>query len=770
MGNRLLCSDASLRCAERCSLLPPDFLVSVGDGSPCEPAGAVFGETLEGLCQKDKQLLLFASSSNVVAVQWLLALRANVLASDSNATSCLHAACRSGSPTVVRQLLARREDAQSMSGHKSGRHAGDILHAMDCVCWTPLHIAASMGRAEVVSLLVKARARLQQRTLNNQTALDLCFDARCRAVLQGADITTIVVKGVRGADEASESSPLQRESTSVEDAVKSPRGTFSEEADDTGLESSMRFEPYFVPRASIIRTFTKTCGGDRFANPFYELCMSLGRDIFNHQPGRGLAFLIASGCTRDYPVELVAVMRSHGFDMRQVGTFLGEDFSLSKIMRLEFINSVDLRYHGIIYSLQKVFLGIKAPSDLQKVNRLAEGVADIWWRQHCRSGVAKEDNGRASLESEARGYDLKAMVPNLDALRQIVFSAILLHRSFHDPAPDEEPVSEEEFVRLHEVLTEEAAGQNGGLTAEGLEAVLRQLYTTLEVLKISNLLTESIPVPEKMPRTSSLPGDSMPKRRRVCAVAQRSDVEGWARLGGGDTQQGLGRLSECSQLWHVFSEATASSRRPTSRQVPTVGRQAAAAVASMSLPAASVQSSTRRPKDAAAKGDVWLSLCDSLLFISAGPEEGAPIAFCHLEDAQFAGMEPSHGRMTIQSAPPPLGQGAVPPPLKLVFLLADGRWRTLDLSQLEIEVSDRGQLEAWVNAIARLALLGSSCKVDADFQDVVVASPLEMPRPAMPHPSLPSDNVHRGRKSAQPRLPQLDNMPLEDTKPMSPTL
>eukprot|EP00929_Paragymnodinium_shiwhaense_P006066 TRINITY_DN10888_c0_g1_i2.p1 TRINITY_DN10888_c0_g1~~TRINITY_DN10888_c0_g1_i2.p1 ORF type:complete len:453 (+),score=55.04 TRINITY_DN10888_c0_g1_i2:356-1714(+) len=430
--------------------------------------------------------------------------------------------------------------------------------------------------------------------------------------------------------------------------------------------------------------------------------------------------------------------------MRQVGTFLGEDFSLSKILRLEFINGADLRYYGIIYSLQKVFLGMQVPTDLQKVNRLAEGVAEIWWRQHCRQGPACTDiDERITLDSEPRGYALKALVPDFEVFRQLVFSAILLHRSFHDSPSDEEHVSLEDYIRLHRVLTD-----NGITTAESLENLLTQLYSTLKVLKISNLLADPVPAPEK--RQGSL-------ARTKCALAERSEVEGWARLGHGATRpHPLGRTSE-AQFWQVFSEATASSRRGvTVRQA----FQPTAAISPLS-PALGVGCSSRLARDsAAAQGSgeyVWLSLCDTLLFLSTGPDDGAPIAFCHLENVQFAGIEPSHSRIAIQSGPPPFGEETAPPPLKLVFLLPDGRWRPIELMQLELEMSERGQLEPWINALARLALTGPSCISDR-FHDESPVVDLGINR----GPRCLDGGMHlRGRKSAPPEIPEVEDVPLD---------
>merc|ERR1719221_833535 len=111
---------------------------------------------------------------------------------------------------------------------------------------------------------------------------------------------------------------------------------------------------------------------------------AVGQLIFNKRPGQGLAFLVASGCTRDYPVDLSYFLRRGRLDHSQIGHFLGEAFSLSQTLRLEFINSVKFRGTSVVSSLAKVFTMLQIPADLQKIDRLVHAVARIWWRQHDR--------------------------------------------------------------------------------------------------------------------------------------------------------------------------------------------------------------------------------------------------------------------------------------------------------------------------------------------------------------------------------------------------
>ncbi|CAE8709140.1 unnamed protein product, partial [Polarella glacialis] len=70
MGNAVLCSEKGRCCGtEPCTMLNLAAVTEVDDGmfGP-DPAGAVFAETLEGLNDMDKQLLLFSASNNLAAV------------------------------------------------------------------------------------------------------------------------------------------------------------------------------------------------------------------------------------------------------------------------------------------------------------------------------------------------------------------------------------------------------------------------------------------------------------------------------------------------------------------------------------------------------------------------------------------------------------------------------------------------------------------------------------------------------------------------------
>eukprot|EP00929_Paragymnodinium_shiwhaense_P000753 TRINITY_DN10098_c0_g1_i2.p1 TRINITY_DN10098_c0_g1~~TRINITY_DN10098_c0_g1_i2.p1 ORF type:complete len:1420 (-),score=330.66 TRINITY_DN10098_c0_g1_i2:275-4534(-) len=473
MGNKTSCNDvdAQLRCSETVLACEPmctstPRIDTAGRAPLTGPAGAIFQDTLEGLSQLEMNLMQFAAGSNATAVLWLLELGAYVQACDSNCSTCLHVACRSGSLAVIQVLLAHAVDRRVPA--TDTRELLDV-NVQDCSGWTPLHISVFMGRYDAVKPLLLARADVERRTFAGQTSLELCSDARTRSLLCGVchagpaigpsgafvgpfkhrpveeDFNEFTVK-IEKRDKArlglkvtnddltisrieagliqewNSMNPMRSVEVgdcivSVNGKIQSPRAIlgelksaedlkilvqrgrchaqessrrrdlnmpsagFEEHADGAhGSESGMHFEPFFVSRAPVIH--------DSYHDEvFGTMLREVGQAIFNEQPGRGLAFLVATGRTRDYPIDLVALLRSRGFDPEKVGTFLGQDFSLSKILRMEFLNSIGLFQAGIVESLHKAFSNFAAPPDLQKVDRLAASLAEVWWRQHLRRGL-----------------------------------------------------------------------------------------------------------------------------------------------------------------------------------------------------------------------------------------------------------------------------------------------------------------------------------------------------------------------------------------------
>lgn len=660
MGNRVLCNSAGLRCTEKCTRIGVE--VNVFDGYDCDPAGAVFDETLQELNDVDRQLLLFASSTNLAAVRWLLELGASQLACDKNATTCLHAACRSGSPAVVSALVGTSSRGDLLDAN--------VLCARDISGWTPLHTAAFMGRHDVVAIFLRAGAAPDLKSLGGQTAASLCSDPRTRSLLDAC------ARG--GSFEAAAIEALAIESAT---ATEEPR------------QPDMRYEPFFVPRNPVLQD------PDGDEDSVHELTQ-LGQGIFSRQPGRGLAFLVAAGCARDYPLNLVAFLRRSCCDLTQIGNFLGEAFSLSNILRLEFLNSISFMGTGVVSGLAKAFTNFRMPPDLQKIDRIVKGLAEVWWRQHGKGGGPdrrRVASATQSRDKELEGHELAVLLLGPDALHRLMFSAVMLHWNLHAPLPSSQRLS----LGAWRLLNAGAASGKGG---DIPEEVLAPIYRALSGREVPALQIGSPQGPGPLTTGS--------------AVAPQARIEGWGRIIGGrvPVPQGLGGQgtshAACSKVSHLLSEATASSRR----RHPDSGRPRPPAENAGVCHVAPVQPEQHMPAAGAPAGSpdaVWLSLCRSLLFFSSGPGDGAPFAFAQLKSARLANIEPGKGVFSVDGGPRDDERSASSKPVQMVFLLMDGRWQTFDIPLLEIEVCDRSQLEPWILQLSELCQTGADNNIAA---------------------------------------------------------
>ena len=400
MGNRVFCSDA---VCPKSSLHPGVESELFDDSSTCDPAGAVFTETLEELNEIDRFLLLFSSTRNLAGVRWLCLLGANPDSCDTNGTTCLHAACRSGAVSVVKELLDQRKQS---------------IDATDASGWSPLHVAVFMGRRQVCVLLLQQGADPLLRTHRGQTPIELGSDVWLREAMQSYS-----------EHQSQHSKKPWRPPQSLQSGLQ-----------DVQVSSRLRFEPFFVPRTPV---FKDVASSD---------LQRLGKEIFNARPGQGLAFVVATGCIRDFPVELSAFLAQPGVCTEQVGQFLGEDFSLSQTLRLEFINSLRLLGTGVVSCLAKVFRAFVMPSELLKIDRLVDGVAQIWWRQH--EQLAKKDavetvHSRVTEDgAEVQGLELMRAVGSYDVLHQLMFAAVLLHWNLYAPLPPSQRITTDQWLQI----------------------------------------------------------------------------------------------------------------------------------------------------------------------------------------------------------------------------------------------------------------------------------------------------------------------------------
>jgi len=405
----------------------------------------------------------------------------------------------------------------------------------------------------------------------------------------------------------------------------------------------------------------------------------------------------------------VSFLQGSSVDLGQIGVFLGEDFSLSKILRMEFINAVGFVNCGIVACLKRAFASFRAPPDLQKVDRILGSLAEVWWRQHQRFGTSTafpdlaseeealrqaaeafaqspfEENAdsNAPRDRELEGFELRRFVRSSSMLHQLLFSSMMLHWNAHAPLPRSQRISLETWLDLNRGLD----GAPGTLP-DNLLVPIYQLLTTSE---IPHLWLGS---PQH--DVAALPVSDM------STLAQFARVEGWVRIVGDGMPTLLGSTAgnstaptaDCLHMSSMLSEATASSRRRHPDRCLNTSRDPVGAGGNLLKGRDRQFSDVARGRDA-----VWLSLCSPLLFLSAGPgSTRTPFAFVNLDGAKLSGIEPARAMFSINGRASCGDDEAGPntATLQFVLLLPDGRWQHYELPRLVVEVCDRTKLEGWV--------------------------------------------------------------------------
>eukprot|EP00397_Hematodinium_sp_SG-2012_P017179 GEMP01017555.1.p1 GENE.GEMP01017555.1~~GEMP01017555.1.p1 ORF type:complete len:641 (+),score=93.24 GEMP01017555.1:54-1976(+) len=631
MGNKLLCGEAGMRCVANCARISVNNEIHDGDYDDgfagCDPAGTTFHETLEKLPYLDKQLLLFSAGHNVEVVRWLFLLGASEVACDQNRTTALHTACRSGTIVIVKELVSR----------------GIPVDVVDSSGWTPLHIATFMGRRHIVGFLLQSGASITRPNGTGQTSSDLCNDAYTREVLANF-VSNKRDPALTAASNWSGDDFVVRESP-------------------TGL----RYEPFFVPRQPVLRAMESK-----------KELLQIGIDIFNRRPGQGLAFLVTTGCIRDYPVDMSSFLRRSKVDLRQVGHFLAETYSLSQILRLEFINSVRLSGNGVVGSLAEACEHLKLPEDLQKIDRLLHGIARIWWRQHeqdrrdvganggYRNGedhgqICSDEYGETPDEldgsyNEIRGAELKQYLSSPDSLHQLMCGVLLLHWSLHDS--NERKPALEEWLKMNKGLE----GDKRDIPARLLEGI----YHTVKAQRIPQL---AIPHPKNMvsgPLIIHPPSPSL--------ISQVCVIEGPVTLLLNSNYTSLQSTASLAQLASVMSEVvdvfedgggSLEGKMHSARKHP--------GYLHMYLTAELALFSTRANEDPFA----FLPIKNiSVKRVNPLVASISPLYTENVEDSDSEGMSPS---------------------LHFVFLLPDGRWQTYDLNALDFQTEEAEIMEQWIS-------------------------------------------------------------------------
>lgn len=668
-----------------------------------EPVGQVFEETCSLIPALDRQLLIFCGSSSVVAVRWLLLLGASIDATDTSGTTCLHAACRSGTLSVLVEIL---------------RRAPSSIDRADDGGWTPLHIAAHMGRREVVARLLQAGARPLVRNQRGLTPIDLCIDAATLAALKREEDPVWAAQGGLGAASRSpSSSSRQPPSPDVwEDSVGTPRGC----------------EPecfLVMPRAAV-----KVPPHRRPA------LLQIAVDIFRSRPSHGLAFAVATGLAESYSVAVRMFAHQDATQAASFGSFLGEAFSVCTPIRFSLFDAVPMLHTGVLRAMIRGLGAYRLPEDLVKVDRLVRSLAQVWWRKH--TALAKDikdctrfggsssskdcewwDEAGGLEETSFCGLTLQVRLGSCEVLYQVMLSTLLLHWYVHgSDGRTPRVVPCEVWVEMHRGLERESA--------DTLEDMLGDLHTA-----VCDRFLPELALAGDAPRTPKEVACTIVHtiRQNSSGVACHTTAEGWVRF--------LGPVP-----WAAFSACEHSNmptcHSPSAEVSPHMARRG---IDILRRGCEMAESGTGDDaEDAAPKGSVWARLCDMWLLLSTSPDVPVPHAFVDARSLAVLCIDPAQCVVTLSARPrpptpvrsselvSPVGDvGAKPiatvaaavaaiavsarngvdagvagkgrePEVVVVELLPDGRWHEACVAEIRLKVADVAHLEMWTSKLREL--------------------------------------------------------------------
>eukprot|EP00435_Cladocopium_sp_Y103_P028973 s2010_g7.t1 len=418
-----------------------------------EPVGRILHETLN-VNEVDSDLLCFAASSALTVVRWLLRLGARPDVSDCNGTTVLHAAgaCRAGSLAVVKQFI--KETA--------------LLNKPDVAGWTPLHIAAHMGRRAVVVRLIQAKAMPGLVNSRGLKAADLCKDT----VTYQAIIRNM---GPEQADPKLFTRGVSLEGTGLDTFADEE---CEEDSDDlVGLPQQCEPELFFVnPRPVFSHTVAHR-----------KALLGLAAAVFNLQPSHGLALVVLTGLEEGY-TSAMKVLLKQNVSRTMAGSFLGEPLSVCPLIRFSFFDSLPMLNTG----------------ELQKLDRILWAVASVWWRKH----KALKEAGRATQPRRVSKIPMELFQylsgQEALALYQLMLSTLLLHRRIWGGA-NNMPTGPMDF--------EEWAELNQGIERQGEDNVplhvQSKIYNDIVSLRVPELCiwqaNEVVVLSENIPE-EALPG------------------------------------------------------------------------------------------------------------------------------------------------------------------------------------------------------------------------------------------------------------------------
>jgi hypothetical protein len=397
----------------------------------------------------------------------------------------------------------------------------------------------------------------------------------------------------------------------------------------------------------------------------------------------------------------------------------------------------------------KVCHALQLPDDMQKISRLLQGAARIWWRQHERSGSPKARSTSVETAStkssdeavELCGTELKERLQSSDSMYQLMFSAVMLHWFVHNDGSEDK--RDLDFATWRSLTLQDD-------NKEVTETVLRSIHSLICRQFISEFaiaISGKPSVRQKVHGGDEGGGRGIGDehaRKGGAAVEQSSlsqfssdGVTGWVRIVGGGffrlsdkaTQAEQGHRHESS----IFSEVSAASHQ--SQGLHCLRNEGARKVQP-------TQSETDEAMGCRGDGLAWLSIFYNILFFSTSQRAGAPYAFLQLPQVRLTSIKRETQIITLTGKQPessskieifgssPLGppanassspatESAGSPgtvttpataagnspskttPVNVVLLLPDGRWQELKLPLIELQLQSETELDAWIGHFSK---------------------------------------------------------------------
>lgn len=692
-------------------------VLAFGPGS--SPAGQVFEETIRDLDRRDRNLLIFCSTSCLTAVRWLVQQGASKEVADSNGTTCLHVACRSGALPVVCEVMTFYP----------------MLEAVDVCGWTPMHIAGHMGRAEAVLRLLQAQANPNARNAAGQTPAQLCLDRATREVLQAATDNAALpsTRHLAALGSAEIHETVDEWPVDAHDFLQ----TREVQQDSVGVPSQCERELFFVtpkPAVKEVKSFRK---------PLSQLVVT----IFNLRPSCGLAFSVACGLSEGYTAAARSLLHSEGASRSKIGNFLGQDFSLCLLVRFGVLDSLPLLHTGVISGLRLTLSHMQLPEEPQKMERLISATALVWWRKHRAyyASNAIHPHGEVSVapvqnsnNKEFVGLGLLQYLSSSQVLSQLMYSAVMLHWTIHGDGKGEKgAITFEEWKHLNRGLED--------ISKDVPELVQRPIFETLQRHFLPELVLA-------MPGQSKGPEFSQPEPVMTLVNDDADDVEddGFeeyvedklktsddtdltvadakreplhsAAFVGGSALRNVAQVEGWLQLVGAGPPLVQGSDQFGSEALGTYQLEASidGLLSNSMLPNSEARlNNEMAPPGPPEQGWVWVSLCSILLLFSLAPpgtrygdsdDTAAPHAVVDIRQLEVTQVSREEQSFRLHRRPPKDGEGqkpaegAVPSAslkVPLILFLADGRWQDWDLPPLTIKTTSDEQLAKWTSVLSR---------------------------------------------------------------------